>query len=107
MLLYIGIEKPYETKRFIYKRNAFLFNMVSSFRETIIFFEELGVYDVILPFLLVFCIVFAILEKSKIFGTEKRLDRRGDKWVEKVLEMAGASEPARDLRYPIVDGEKD
>jgi hypothetical protein len=31
---------------------------------------RLGVYDVILPFILVFSIVFAILEKSKIFGTE-------------------------------------
>ena len=29
------------------------------------------VYDVILPFLLVFTIVFAILEKTKVFGTEK------------------------------------
>jgi len=44
---------------------------VSIFRETIIFFEKLGVYDVILPFLLVFTIVFAIFEKTKVFGTEK------------------------------------
>jgi len=39
------------------------------------FFDKLGVYDVILPFLLVFTIVFAILEKSKIFGTEKLGDK--------------------------------
>ncbi|MBC8500850.1 MAG: hypothetical protein ISS25_02230 [Nanoarchaeota archaeon] len=38
---------------------------------TIAFLNEIGVYDVILPFLLVFTIVFAILEKTKIFGVEK------------------------------------
>jgi len=43
----------------------------SVFRGTIGFFEQLGVYDVVLPFLLVFTIVFAILEKTKAFGTEK------------------------------------
>lgn len=34
------------------------------------FLEEFGFYDVVLPFLLVFTIVFAVLEKTKIFGTE-------------------------------------
>ena len=34
--------------------------------------QEIGVYDVILPFLLVFTLAFAILEKSKIFGQDKR-----------------------------------
>jgi len=43
----------------------------STFRSVLTFFDKLGIYDVILPFLLVFTIVFAILEKSKIFGTEK------------------------------------
>lgn len=42
----------------------------STFRETLIFFDRLGVYDVILPFLLVFTIVFAILEKTRVLGTE-------------------------------------
>jgi len=45
--------------------------MVSTFRNAIEFFDKIGVYDVILPFLLVFTIVFAILEKTKVFGTEK------------------------------------
>ncbi|MAG39249.1 hypothetical protein CMO90_04145 [Candidatus Woesearchaeota archaeon] len=40
-------------------------------RGTLSFLNDLGVYDVILPFLLVFTIVFAILEKTKIFGVEK------------------------------------
>lgn len=35
------------------------------------FFRELGVYDVLLPFILVFTIMFAILERTRIFGTEK------------------------------------
>lgn len=42
----------------------------STFRGIIEFFARLGVYDVVLPFLLVFTIVFAILEKTKLFGTE-------------------------------------
>jgi hypothetical membrane protein len=48
--------------------------MVSTFRGVLEFFVRLGVYDVVLPFLLVFTIVFAILEKTKVFGTEKTKD---------------------------------
>jgi len=35
------------------------------------FLKDFGFFDVILPFLLVFAVVFGILEKTKIFGTEK------------------------------------
>lgn len=35
------------------------------------FLQDLGVFDVILPFLLIFTIVFGILEKTKVFGVEK------------------------------------
>ena len=42
----------------------------STFRETLGFLDKLGVFDVILPFLLVFTITFAILEKTRVFGTE-------------------------------------
>lgn len=35
------------------------------------FLDRLGVYDVVLPFLLVFTIVFAILEKTRVLGIEK------------------------------------
>jgi len=45
--------------------------MVSTFRGVLEFFVRLGIYDVVLPFLLVFTVVFAIMEKSKVFGTEK------------------------------------
>ena len=48
--------------------------MASSLRNTLDFFDTLGVFDVIMPFLLVFTIVFAILEKTKIFGMEKIRD---------------------------------
>ncbi len=44
--------------------------MASAFRNVIEFFAEIGLYDVVLPFLLVFTIVFAILEKTRVFGTE-------------------------------------
>lgn len=45
--------------------------MESAFRHSLGFFDRLGIFDVVLPFLLVFTIVFAILEKSKILGTEQ------------------------------------
>ena len=34
--------------------------------------ERWGVVDVLLPFLLIFTIIFADMEKSKILGEEKR-----------------------------------
>lgn len=50
--------------------------MASNFRETLMLFERLGVYDVILPLLLVFTIVFAILEKTMVLGYEKIGDKK-------------------------------
>ncbi|MBI4151799.1 hypothetical protein HY496_02410 [Candidatus Woesearchaeota archaeon] len=47
----------------------------SIFRGVIGFLEKLGVYDIILPFLLVFTLVFAVLEKTKILGVEKVKDQ--------------------------------
>jgi len=44
------------------------------------FFDRLGIFDVLLPFLLVFTIVYAILEKTKIYGLEKV--QSGEKSVE-------------------------
>lgn len=43
--------------------------MASVFRGTMDFFDTLGIFDVVLPFLLVFTVMFAILDKTKIFGT--------------------------------------
>lgn len=49
---------------------------MSVFGDSIQFLAKLGIYDVVLPFLLVFTIVFAILEKTKILGIEKGKDDR-------------------------------
>lgn len=54
----------------------------TTFRGVILFLEKFGFYDVVLPFLLVFTIVFAIFEKTKILGTEE-LD--GVKYTKKNL----------------------
>ena len=51
----------------------------STFRGTLEFMNDLGVFDVVLPFLLVFTIVFAMLEKTKVFGTEKVGDQEYSK----------------------------
>lgn len=44
----------------------------SALGVTIEFFKRFGVFDVILPFLLVFTVVFAILQKSQILGENKK-----------------------------------
>jgi len=44
---------------------------VTPFRGVILFFDKIGLFDVVLPFLLVFTIVFAIFEKTKVLGTEE------------------------------------
>jgi len=41
------------------------------FRGILAFFDKIGVYDVVLPFLLVFAIVYAILDKTRVLGTDK------------------------------------
>ncbi len=43
----------------------------SVFRQVLVFFNKLGIYDVVLPFLLTFAIFFAILERTRVLGTEK------------------------------------
>jgi hypothetical protein len=45
--------------------------MASNLRETVSFLDQLGVYDVILPMLLVFTLVFGILEKTLVLGYEE------------------------------------
>ena len=42
----------------------------STLRGVLGFFVDIGIYDVVLPFLLVFTIVFAIFDKTKVLGTE-------------------------------------
>ena len=61
--------------------------MATPFREVIEFFDSIGLFDVVLPFLLVFTIVFAILEKTKVLGTE---DIDGKKYTKKNLNAIAA-----------------
>tara|TARA_Y100000310_G_scaffold281722_1_gene302403 strand:+ start:39004 stop:39579 length:576 start_codon:yes stop_codon:yes gene_type:complete len=61
--------------------------MATPFREIIDFFAKIGVFDVVLPFLLVFTIVFALLERTKVFGIEK-ID--GKEYTKKNLNSAAA-----------------
>ncbi|MEK6974215.1 MAG: hypothetical protein AABW41_03205 [Nanoarchaeota archaeon] len=44
--------------------------MASPLQNAIEFLREFGLFDVVLPFLLVFTLVYAILEKTKILGVE-------------------------------------
>jgi hypothetical protein len=45
--------------------------MASKLQGTIDFLKEFGLFDVILPFLLIFSITYAILSKSEILGKKK------------------------------------
>ncbi|MFT4309324.1 MAG: hypothetical protein ACMXYL_02475 [Candidatus Woesearchaeota archaeon] len=45
--------------------------MGSAFRNAIDFFVAIGLYDVVLPFLLVFTLMFAFLEKTRVLGFDK------------------------------------
>ena len=44
--------------------------MASPLSNAIEFLKDFGLFDVVLPFLLVFTFVFAILEKTRVLGTE-------------------------------------
>jgi hypothetical protein len=61
--------------------------MVSPFRQVLVFFDGIGLFDVVLPFLLVFTIVFAIFEKTKVLGMEE-ID--GKKYTKKNLNAISA-----------------
>lgn len=45
--------------------------MASAFRNAIDFFVAIGLYDVVLPFLLVFTLMFAFLEKTRVLGYDQ------------------------------------
>jgi hypothetical protein len=46
--------------------------MAYNFADTISYLDNIGFYEVALPFLLVFTVVFAILQKIKLFGAESK-----------------------------------
>ncbi len=60
---------------------------VSTFRNVLELFDKIGIYDVVLPFLLVFSITFAIFEKTKVLGTE---EIEGKKYTKKNLNAMAA-----------------
>lgn len=45
--------------------------MATALGNVVQFFESVGIYEVVLPFLLVFTIVYALFERTKVLGTEK------------------------------------
>src|SRR3989344_6578327 len=48
--------------------------MAFDFRDFLNLSEEIGVFEVLLPFLLVFTLSFGVLQKSKILGKMKQLN---------------------------------
>jgi hypothetical protein len=52
------------------------------FGGVIEFLNRLGIYDIILPFLLIFSILFAILEKTKVLGYD---EIQGQKYTKKSI----------------------
>ncbi len=48
--------------------------MALNFMNILAQMEDMGVFNIILPFLLVFAITFAILEKVKIFGDKRQIN---------------------------------
>jgi len=55
------------------------------FGDSINFMVKLGVYDIVLPFLLVFVLVFALLDKTKVLGMDKVV-KDGKEYPKKSLE---------------------
>ncbi len=45
--------------------------MASTLSNALDFFRDFGIFDVILPFLLIFTVVFAILQKTELLGKDK------------------------------------
>ncbi|MEK6941019.1 MAG: hypothetical protein AABW49_03915 [Nanoarchaeota archaeon] len=50
--------------------------MASPLENAVQFLKDFGFFDVVLPFLFIFALVFAVLEKTKIFGTVKEGDEQ-------------------------------
>src|SRR3989344_8418621 len=44
------------------------------FKKFVGFLQDIGANEIFLPFLLVFAIVFAVLEKTKIFGEKSKIN---------------------------------
>lgn len=55
--------------------------MTTTFGNAIEYMKELGIFDVVLPFIITFAIVYSILDKTRVLGVEefdgKKYPRRG------------------------------
>lgn len=61
--------------------------MVTPLGRAVEFFREFGLFDIVMPFLLVFAIVFAVLEKTALLGVTKV---KGESYPNKNLNAAVA-----------------
>ena len=59
--------------------------MVTPLGRAVEFFRDFGLFDIVLPFLLVFAIVFAVLEKTRIFR-ESFAIKRAESFTLKAVE---------------------
>lgn len=50
--------------------------MINFFKQIILFMDKIGLMNVILPFLIVFAVVFGLLEKTKVFGQDAASNRK-------------------------------
>ncbi len=51
-----------------------LFQVAFDLRSFVTYLQDIGFYEVFLPFLLVFAIVFAVLEKTHVLGSKKNIN---------------------------------
>jgi len=61
---------------------------MADFRGAMAYLSEIGVADVLLPFIIVFTITFAILQKIKIFGADSKESKKYNTMVSLVLGLA-------------------
>ena len=59
-----------------------------AFREMLVYLDQIGVADVLLPFILIFTVVFAVLQKSNILGIKDKRNTRFNGMVSLVIGLA-------------------
>ncbi|MFH1073066.1 MAG: hypothetical protein V1743_06575 [Nanoarchaeota archaeon] len=59
-----------------------------AFQDFIIYLDSIGVADVLLPFILIFTVVFAILQKTNILGSKEKRNRNFNTIVALVMGLA-------------------
>jgi len=59
-----------------------------AFQDFIVYLDSIGVADVLLPFILIFTVVFAILQKTNILGTKEKRNKNFNTIVALVMGLA-------------------